>query len=328
MADAGFWPCRLAVLLLGTTIVTIWVGSLVTTSDAGMAAPEWPHRWGLELVGWTEGLRGRASWDLFVDAAHRLLGVLVGVLALALSVTVWWSDRRRWMRWLVLAALLALVAEIVLGVTRVLCAARQLAMLHAVTGMMLLSLGVVIAVCTTRRWCRRRPATGSIRTGGLLRLAMLTTLFAAVQMVLGSLLRHVPVDAEPGTFRALAALHLGVAAMLLIHVLAVCAHLVRRYRHNRVLRWAAFCLLAVTGLQILLGGGTWIVSFAWPIWLHGWKPAAAYTIPALGILPTQVVSAHVTNGALVLAVVVWILLESLRESAVCGTRPVAYEKGS
>ena len=81
---ASRWPYRLAVLLAAATFPLISVGGLVTSYDAGMAVPDWPNTYGYNLLlyPWTTWLFG--PWDLFLEHGHRLLGVLVGLLAMGL----------------------------------------------------------------------------------------------------------------------------------------------------------------------------------------------------------------------------------------------------
>ena len=67
------WPHRAAVLLVCATFPLIWVGGLVTTTQAGMAVPDWPNTYGynLFLYPWQTWLFG--PWDLFIEHGHRLL---------------------------------------------------------------------------------------------------------------------------------------------------------------------------------------------------------------------------------------------------------------
>ena len=44
------WPHRWAWLLACTTFPLLWVGGLITTTDAGMAVPDWPKHVPIPLV--------------------------------------------------------------------------------------------------------------------------------------------------------------------------------------------------------------------------------------------------------------------------------------
>src|SRR5262245_9405091 len=92
------WPHRWAVLLVCATFPLIWCGGLVTTYDAGMAVKDWPNTYGynLFLYPWQTWIFG--PWDLFIEHGHRLLGALVGLLAIGLTISVFRCDPRPWMR--------------------------------------------------------------------------------------------------------------------------------------------------------------------------------------------------------------------------------------
>src|SRR5688572_26170195 len=94
------WPHRWAIALACATFPLLWVGGLVTTTDAGMAVPDWPSTFGynLFLYPWSTWLAG--PWDLFVEHGHRLLGATVGLMTIVLLALIWRRDERNWMRWL------------------------------------------------------------------------------------------------------------------------------------------------------------------------------------------------------------------------------------
>ena len=112
------WPHRLAVLLACTTFPLIWVGGLVTTYDAGMAVPDWPGTYGynLFLYPWQTWLAG--PWDLLIEHGHRLLGALAGLLTIAVVGAAYRWDQRRWLRYLAVIALAAIIAQGCLGGAR------------------------------------------------------------------------------------------------------------------------------------------------------------------------------------------------------------------
>ncbi|MEX0820053.1 MAG: cytochrome oxidase assembly protein, partial [Pirellulaceae bacterium] len=109
------WPHRWAVLLVCATFPLIWVGGLVTTYDAGMAVPDWPSTFGYNLFAypWQTWLFG--PWDLFIEHGHRLLGAVVGCIAIVFVWSVWRNDRRFGMRAAALGALGLVIFQGVLG---------------------------------------------------------------------------------------------------------------------------------------------------------------------------------------------------------------------
>ena len=77
------WPHRWAWLLACATFPLIWVGGLVTTTDAGMAFRDWMTSDGTFFLfyDWLS-----SAGDKFVEHGHRLLGALVGAI-----VSAWWA---------------------------------------------------------------------------------------------------------------------------------------------------------------------------------------------------------------------------------------------
>ena len=75
-------------VLACATFPLVWVGGLVTTTDAGMAVPDWPSTYGynLFLYPWQTWLAG--PWDLFVEHGHRLLASAVGMLTIGLLIVL------------------------------------------------------------------------------------------------------------------------------------------------------------------------------------------------------------------------------------------------
>ncbi|HEY7710462.1 MAG TPA: cytochrome oxidase assembly protein, partial [Candidatus Entotheonella sp.] len=146
------WPHRWAVALACATFPLVWVGGLVTTTDSGMAVPDWPTTYGYNLFLYPLSTWLAGPWDIFVEHGHRLLGAIVGCLTIGLVVSLWRSESRTWLRWLGVAALLLVVSQGVLGGMRVVYDERSLAMFHGTTGPLFFAITVAMTVFTSRRW--------------------------------------------------------------------------------------------------------------------------------------------------------------------------------
>jgi len=145
-------------MLAAVTFPLIWVGGLVTTYDAGMAVPDWPGTYGYNLLLYPVETWIAGPWDLFIEHGHRLLGVVAGMLNIALVLAVFRWDRRVWMRYFSLGALAAVILQGCLGGFRVLLDDRQLAMLHGCAGPAFFAVCVALCVVTSRTW--RESAAG------------------------------------------------------------------------------------------------------------------------------------------------------------------------
>jgi len=140
------WPHRLAVVLACATFPLVWVGGLVTTTNSGMAVPDWPTTYGYNmfLYPWQSWLHG--PWGVFYEHGHRLLGSLVGMLAIALLVAVLRTESRRWMKAMGFAVLGLVIFQGLLGGMRVRLDDRTFAMLHGFTGPLFFAVTVAMIV--------------------------------------------------------------------------------------------------------------------------------------------------------------------------------------
>jgi len=317
--DRSPWPHRWAMVLSCATFPLLWVGGLVTTTDAGMAVPDWPNTYGynLFLYPWQSWLAG--PWDLFVEHGHRLLASGVGMLTIGLVIVLWRTHERRWLRQLSLAALTLVIFQGVLGGMRVLLDERTLAMLHGCTGPLFFALTVAMVVFTSKNWQNDAAPLSGPAAGHVRRLAVATCILVYLQLVFGAVLRHVPVDSEPGAFLLAVRFHLFLAGVLVLHVLLVAWSVIRHFRAVRPLFRLVLALCGLITVQLLLGAGTWIVKFAVPAWAAPWSPLPEFTIQADGWLQTHIVTAHVAVGSLLLATSVALTLMALRTLATTAT---------
>ena len=284
----------------------------MTATDSGMAVPDWPDTYGynLFLYPWQTWLTG--PWDLFIEHGHRLLASSVGMLTIALLVVLLKKDSRRWMKALGFVALALVVFQGVLGGMRVLLNERTLAMLHGCTGPLFFALTVAMAVFTSRRWQSDVPEVRVASAGNIRRLAIVTAVLAYLQIVLGAVLRHVPVDAQPSTFMLAVKSHLFLAAVLTIHVVVLAALVLLRARGIKPLGGLAAALLALILVQIGLGAGTWIVKYSVPAWAAGWIGSLRIAVQEGGAMQTHTITSHVAVGSLILGTCVALALYAQR----------------
>lgn len=330
-SSASPWPHRWAVLLVGATFPLIWVGGLVTTYKAGMAVPDWPTTYGYNpflypLATWLHG-----SWDIFIEHGHRLWGTVVGCVTIGFVASAWLQDGRRWLRYCAWGALAAVIFQGVLGGMRVRLDETLLARIHGCVGPAFFAYATLLAVFTSGWWRRvaeQRPAdarqapgsSGRISSpiaGALVRLACATALLAYVQIVLGSLLRHVPLGTGPATFRAAVWAHVLMAIVLTIEVLWLSARTCyAERRQGRLVRPALALGLLVLG-QLSLGAGTWVQKYGWPTWAAdaAWTAGGTvldYTVTSGSRVQAWITTLHVATGSLILATTVMLAARMTR----------------
>ncbi|WP_182868425.1 COX15/CtaA family protein [Rhodopirellula sp. JC639] len=307
---------RLAVLSVCLVWPLIWVGGLVTTYDAGMAVPDWPGTYGYNLFLYPLSTWIYGPFDLFIEHGHRLLGAVVGLVAIAMVVAALRREDRRWVLWLTVVILVAVISQGALGGVRVLLSDRTTAMIHGCFGPVVFALCCVAASVTSRRWWDRRRAANATQSakplgGVVLAMATLPVLLSYLQLVLGAQLRHVQPLTTPGTFTLIVAVHIVTAfgLWLLTPVLFV---LVRRCGDLTLSRPAGW-LIWFVGFQILLGTGTWIVNYGWPSVLEFLPFGEGFLVRSKGFLDSIIVTAHVAVGSLILATSAVVLVQVLRQ---------------
>ncbi len=295
-APEAAWVGRFGQVTAVATLLLLAVGGLVTSHDAGLAVPDWPHTYGSNMFLFP---LERMTGGIYYEHAHRLFGALVGLTTMAYMVLVLVTDERRLARALAVLAFVLVVVQGIMGGLRVtgkptlsaeaadLSPQLALAVVHGVTGQLFFALIVALAAFTSITW-RRAPAPEP-RPSGETDLALGSWLLAAVvvQLVLGALLRHYHIDPTWHICMAVAVVTLG------------CFAGVRAWGHHGdlpVLPLAGATLAVLVVLQLLLGVGALVVTTLD-------RPdgtRVAWEIP--------LATAHQTTGALILALAVLVRL--------------------
>src|ERR1022692_3543136 len=98
---------RFAVFTTACTFLLLMAGALVTSNDAGLAVPDWPLSYG--------SLTPPMVGGIFYEHGHRMIAAFVGMLSVVLAAWLWRVESRRWVRWVGVAAVGAVVAQGILG---------------------------------------------------------------------------------------------------------------------------------------------------------------------------------------------------------------------
>jgi cytochrome c oxidase assembly protein subunit 15 len=232
---------------------------------------------------------------VFYEHSHRLLGSVVGLLTVALAVALWPRGGR--LRALGIVAVVAVIAQGVVGGLRVVLLTDGLAMVHGPLAQGFFALVVAIALITSERMAQPAPALD----GGTRGLTLAAALLVYVQIVFGALLTHAGrID-----------LHLVGALSEFALVPVVTARL--RRTGDAVAAPAARALLLLLAVQLLLGVGAYLVRFS-AIWI----PGGQLTMLALPV-------AHRLTGGLILAAGV-ILAVRVMTGSRSATAPVVSQR--
>lgn len=302
------WPRRVGLLLVAVVFPLIWFGGLVTSSDAGMAVPDWPGTYGYNMFLYPFSSWFFGPWDFFLEHGHRLLGSLAGLVAIALVVTCAVFDSRRWVAWLAGGLLAMVIMQGLLGGVRVVIDARVVAKIHGCFGPAFFACTAGFCVVLSRWWreqpVRTQPVSRQERA--IWRGAHLWLGLSFLQLVVGAFLRHIGVDGSPQAFQHLVYTHVALACVVLGGTHMFAAKVRRVAGLDPKLRSAARWLSLLVTLQFLLGLSTWIVKYNWPSWFDGMTATAQFVIPEKTMWQTNIVTLHVATGSAIVAL--WTVL--------------------
>jgi heme a synthase len=293
------WLNRFAKVVAASTVLLIAAGGMVTSTDSGLAVPDWPNTYGWFMFSFPlEKMVG----GIFYEHGHRLIASTVGFLTIILAVWTWRAESRRWVRWLAVGALAAVIVQGVLGgITVLLLLPAPVSIGHAGLAQLFFCITVSLAVFTSPRW---RTVSDPVDDPMLRRVALATTVMIYIQILVGATIRHIEAGLAipdfplsfgrllPPFWNAAIAVHfvhrLG-ALLVTTAVLATVGHVWFHHARRRDLVRPAGWLVLLVALQVTLG--------AFVVW-SGLQPL--------------INTAHVVNGALVLATSLVLTLRSFR----------------
>jgi len=287
---------RFAVFVACATLIVITAGALVTSNDAGLSVPDWPTSFGylIKIPHFVGGVR--YEWS------HRMLAGSLITLTLAIAVWTLFAERRRWMRWLAVAAFCTVIAQAVLGgLTVLLFQPPIVSTAHAIVAQTFFCIAVVIAVFTGRRWIEEQPRTElDQRRPSLFTLTLLSIIVLYIQLFLGGMFRHHGLSWWPHLLNAVVVSF--VLAWTSVRALSV-------YSNIEAIHRPAVLLLGLLITQLCLGFAAFLTRVAWG------RDAVQPELPM--VISTVV---HVAVGALLLATAVILAIQVWRHV------PVAFEE--
>jgi cytochrome c oxidase assembly protein subunit 15 len=296
------WPHRLACLLAAIVFPLIWVGGLVTTTDAGMAVPDWPGTYGYNMFLYPIETWLYGPFDLFIEHGHRLLGALAGLIAIALVVVTYRTEPRTWVKRFSVILLALVIFQGLLGGLRVELFARWIARIHGCVGPAFFAAVVAFCVATSRWWYRQMETRQNTRLrSGWIWLPIIMLGISYGQLVIGAFLRHIDEAAPPDAYKWLIVAHISVAILIAFGTFMQWVITRQSLFRGAGVRASANVLMLLVLSQISLGFGTWVVKFGWPGWFRQFNFAAHFIVPEKSLLQMNLITAHVVVGSLILA---------------------------
>jgi hypothetical protein len=291
------WMHRLAVIgLVFTIALTIGIGGTITSAEVGMAYPTWPDINGNSLFSMFYGkLAETFGLGSMFEHTHRQAASLTGLLVLLLAgVSLFTKGVPKQLRILSVCTLAIVIAQGLLGASRVLDNAYLVAVLHAVGAQLVVLLLVVVAKQTASDWHRpmQRFAPEPVQRLRLWSQVALVLLF--VNLFTAASLRH-----KQGAFEG----HLVLAITTAGVILYVIRQVLTTFREQKRMTKLARSLAHILGTQLALGATAWAFLLG----------------PLIGSFPNEntrllvqslIATGHLLCGVLVLAVMTSLWMEA------------------
>ena len=299
------WPCRLAIVVAASFLPLILLGGIVTSTESGMAVHGWPDTFGANMFLYPISLMSQPR--IFLEHSHRLFGSLAGLATVMLWLVVVFPPglRRRFGLWTT-GLLLAVIVQGLVGGFRVVENNPYLGSLHGAFGQVVMAFAATLALWMSPRYRGLAALTG-IRTRPLRIIATAAFHTSILQLVLGSLFRHLRRDGNDGATHVLFT-HIGLAFVVVTMAILAGAALSKFAREHRErllpvagrMRAIGIGIIVVIGLQFVLG---WVALM--PIMTadaRGPVPTADQLADAAPVPLAEAVTAsiHQFNGAIYL----------------------------
>ena len=293
------WHHRYAKLVAACTLLLIAAGGMVTSTGSGLSVPDWPTSYGWNMFTfpvskWVGGIR--------YEHTHRLIASTVGFLTIVLAIWTWRVEPRTWVRRLALTALAVVIVQGMLGgITVLFFLPPAVSIGHAGLAQIFFCLTVTLALVTSPGW---KYTVDPVGDPTLRRVALSTTALIYTQILVGATMRHNGAGLAipdfplafgglvPSVWNAGVAIHFAHrvgGVIVALAILATAGHVFYHHTRRRELTRPAMLLVMLVSMQITLG--------AFVIWSG--KDAVINT-------------AHVVNGALVLATSLLLTLRTFR----------------
>lgn len=271
---------RFAVFVVLWTILLLIAGALVTSNDAALSVPDWPLSYGTLTPPMVGGI--------VYEHSHRVIAAGLGIFTILLAIVIWVAEKRRWLRWFAVIAVLGVIVQAILGGQVVIRLLHYwLPVIHACFAQLVFAAVLSIAVFTSRWWVSEQPQLEDHGSPSIHAVALLNAVVIFLQVFLGAAFRHQDMPIWP---------HIVGAMAVLASVIWTAIVLRKRFSQSRELSKSRIMLHGIFGAQFLLGIGAY--------WSRLTTADAPQPVPLMIVLTV----AHTVVGALVFAASIVILL--------------------
>jgi len=246
------WTSRLTVVAALTTFPLLVSGGIVTGLEEGMAVPDWLTTFRYPMFFYPMSLM-QDDAGVYVEHFHRLWGLLVGITTITLVAHL--IRIRAGGRFIAFAVaiLFAVIAQGILGGTRVLENSIAFAIGHGIFAQCVFAAIVLLAAITSLRWRAVTPRPADTRMDHGASLLLVALLVA--QLCLGALYRHL--NAHEGVnanlIHLVLTMHITGAIIVSSVIFAVGVRGWNEHRREPVIPVVSMAMMIVVGVQLLFG---------------------------------------------------------------------------
>jgi cytochrome c oxidase assembly protein subunit 15 len=254
------------------------------------------------------------------EHGHRMFAGTVGILTILLAIWVWRQDSRRWVRWVGFAAVMAVLAQAVLGgITVLWFLPVAISTAHATLAQIFFCLAASLAFFTGPGWHWDETKREDSSTPSLQHLTMITTGVILVQLILGAVYRHATEgvtffrdygNSQSGSINWLLRRHYSNEELFAPHVVGalvvtllvgwVVSTVLMRFAQQPGLLHPALLLGGLLVSQLFLGMGSYVMKM-------GARGAPQPLQPVVDVTTT-----HVAVGALLLVTSLYLTYQARR----------------
>ncbi len=280
------WLHRYASFVAFCTFLLVIAGALVTGNDAGLSVPDWPTSFGSFRM-------PRMVGGVKFEHGHRMIAGFVGILTIILAICIWARDSRRWLRWTGFAAVMAVLAQAILGgITVLFFLPVAISTAHATLGQIFFCLAASLALFTRPGWRWDEAKVEDAASPSLRHLTSVTTGVILVQLILGAVYRH----SKDGIISP----HVVGACVVTLLVGWIVYTVLMNFAQQRGLLRPALLLGGLVVVQLFLGMGSYVMKMA--------ERNAPQPLPPA----VDITTAHVAVGALILVTSLYLTYQARR----------------
>jgi cytochrome c oxidase assembly protein subunit 15 len=286
MTEYHPWLHRYATLVAFCTFLLIIAGALVTGNDAGLSVPDWPTSFGTFRM-------PRMVGGVKFEHGHRMIAGFVGILTIILAAWIWRQESRRWVRWVAFAAVMAVLAQALLGgITVLFYLPVAISTAHATLAQIFFCLAMSLAFFTRADWRWDESKLEDTSSPSLQHLTAISTGVILLQLILGAVFRH----SKNGIITP----HVVGACVVTLLVGWSVATVIARFAKQPGLLRPALLLGGLVVVQLFLGIGSYFMKMA--------ARSAPQPLPPV----VDITTAHVIMGAMILVTSLYLAYQTRR----------------